>query len=176
MALQYLNLADESSSTLSFVKALYESAFPIEERRAWKAVLLLLKDPDMQLDLILEDNTPIGFLTWWQVDDWLFIEHFAIADHIRGGGHGSAVMRRYLEMSKGKMLLEVEPPLTVDAERRIHFYNRLGLVVIPSEYRQPSYVEASVDYPMLLMATRFELTEAEKAVIIRAVKLKVYQV
>ncbi len=176
MALQYVKITDQSIPTFSFVKALYEAAFPIVERRDWKTLLSFLNHPDMQLDLIEEEKKPVGLIIWWEIGEWLFIEHFAIAANTRGGGYGSEVMRHYLEKAKGKMLLEVEPPLTADAQRRISFYERLGLTVIDTAYRQPSYIESGVDYPMFLMATVSEITVKEKAALFTLLKLKVYQV
>ncbi|MET3113717.1 ribosomal protein S18 acetylase RimI-like enzyme [Pedobacter sp. CG_S7] len=152
MAIQYVNLK-AIKPVHSFIKDLYESTFPIQERREWTSLLSLLNHPAMQLDLICEEELPIGFIIWWKINDWLFIEHFAISPHIRGGGYGSTVMCYYMEKANGKIFLEVEPPFTIDAERRIAFYEKLGLSLLDVSYQQPSYVEKDVYYPMLLMGT-----------------------
>lgn len=170
MAIQYINLK-AIIPELSFIKDLYEGAFPIEERREWTSLLSLLNHPAMQLDLISEEERPIGFIIWWMIHDWLFIEHFAISSEIRGGGYGGSVMRHYLEMANGKMLLEVEPPFTIDAERRISFYEKLGLTLLDVSYEQPSYVEKGVYYPMLLMGTA---EQKDFTPLIAALKAHVY--
>ncbi|WP_432712437.1 GNAT family N-acetyltransferase [Pedobacter sp.] len=174
MAIQYVRLTDGSLPVFTFIKELYEGAFPWQERRDWPSLMALLKNPDMQLDLITAEQRPIGFLIWWNIQGWLFIEHFAIAAAERSAGYGAAVMRHYLGMANGKVLLEVEPPVTVDAQRRISFYEKLGLTVLDFPYEQPSYVDQEVYYPMFLMG---KLPENEKqgfAEVIEAMKEKVY--
>lgn len=51
-----------------------------------------------------------------------------------------------LEIQFGKMVLEVEPPVTEQAIRRIKFYERLGYQTFPDAYYQPAYHEG---YPPL---------------------------
>jgi ribosomal protein S18 acetylase RimI-like enzyme len=175
MALEFKTLKNKDLPELSFVRELYEKAFPSTERRDWEALSFLLDNPDMKLDLISQEAKPIGFIIWWGIGEWLFIEHLAMSPHSRGGGHGSAVMQYYLVKTKGKILLEVELPLTDDARRRISFYERLGLVLIPTTYRQPSYRETGVDYPMLLMASVINFVENDMETVITQMKNKVYK-
>jgi ribosomal protein S18 acetylase RimI-like enzyme len=174
MALEFKTLKNKDLPELSFVRELYEKAFPSTERRDWEALSFLLDNPDMKLDLISQEAKPIGFIIWWEIDEWLFIEHFAIAPHTRGGGHGTAVMQYYLERAKGKMLLEVELPLTDEAQRRISFYERLGFVLISAVHRQPSYREPGVDYPMALMASVTDFVKKDMETVITQMKNKVY--
>jgi len=170
MAIQYVNLKAVKPE-FSFIKDLYEGSFPLQERREWTSLLSLLNHSAMQLDLICEEDLPIGFIIWWKINDWLFIEHFAISPKIRGGGYGGSVMRHYLGMANGKMFLEVEPPFTIDAKRRIGFYEKLGLKLLDVNYQQPSYVEKGVNYPMLLMGTA---GQKDFTALIAALKEQVY--
>ena len=151
MAINYIKLTDESLPELSFIKELYEEAFPVEERRDWPSLLDLLNHQDMQVDLLADVGRPVGFIIWWKIQDWRFIEHFAISSPVRGKGYGAEVMHYYLEIFEGKLLLEVEPAVTRDAYRRISFYEKMGLSLIDIAYRQPSYIEKDLSYPMHLM-------------------------
>lgn len=128
----------------------------------------------MQVDLLVAEGSPVGFIIWWNIQDWRFIEHFAISSETRGKGYGAEVMRHYLEISEGKLLLEVEPAITPDAFRRISFYERMGFSLIDVAYRQPSYVEKDLSYPMHLMVeTSFVAQDFQG--LIGEIKNKVYK-
>ena len=100
--------------------------------------------PEMSLQVILFEEKAIGFITSWMFEDWCFIEHLAIDPINRGKKYGERIMKDF--MVNRKLLLEVEPPLSVDAIRRIGFYERLGLVCLPFDYLHPSYHDSHVPF------------------------------
>jgi ribosomal protein S18 acetylase RimI-like enzyme len=158
---------------LVFVKELYHTAFPETERRKWEDLLgLLEKSTDMQMEVIFSNAAPVAFVTSWQFNEWCFIEHLAVTSEQRGKQIGKQIMQQML--MRGKVLLEVEPPETEDASRRIGFYQRLGLFVLPFEYLQPSYHEADKTYQMNLMTDSKEQEEGYYTEVIAAVKKHVY--
>lgn len=181
MPIKYDNLKAQTGIAFTFVRELYESAFPIEERRDWSSLLALIykkpeinKEQEMQLDLISEDDEHLGFVIWWKIGDWMFVEHLAISEKARGKSYGARVMNHYLEISKNKLILEVEPPFSNDAKRRINFYERLGLKVLDFSYQQPSYREKEVYYPMLLMSTMGKDNEKHISELVLLLMHKVY--
>ncbi|PTS99271.1 hypothetical protein DBR11_12700 [Pedobacter sp. HMWF019] len=175
-ALNFLKITDRKDEHLSFVKALYQSAFPVQERREWPVLLSMISSgAEMQVELVTDQEQPVAFVIWWQISDWLFIEHLAVSTAERGKNYGSRIMSHYLDAAKGNMLLEVEPPLSEEAQRRISFYERLGLYLLDYVYEQPSYRERGVVYPMRLMGTHQNLPE--KPVfnnLVQQIKAKVY--
>jgi GNAT superfamily N-acetyltransferase len=159
-ALNFLKITDRKDERLSFVKALYQSAFPVQERRKWPVLLSMISSgAEMQLDLVTDQEQPVAFAVWWEISDWLFIEHLAVSTAERGKNYGSRIMQHYLNAAQGNMLLEVEPPLSEEAQRRISFYERLGLHLLDYVYAQPSYREKGVVYPMRLMSTHKDLLD-----------------
>ena len=56
--------------------ALYESAFPVEERRDEKEQARVLKKADYHFDLIMDGDTFVGVMLYWETDDFVFLEHF----------------------------------------------------------------------------------------------------
>jgi ribosomal protein S18 acetylase RimI-like enzyme len=129
---------------------LYQLSFPIEERRNLSAQHLLLKEGALQLYIIKKNEVFAGFIFCWLLTDFIFIEHFAIAEEQRGGGIGSEVMKLLMSQYP-QMILEVELPHSPDAERRIQFYEGLGFRAYPYTYRQPSYLAGGEPLPMWLM-------------------------
>ncbi len=120
------------------VKALYEDAFPLQERRPWDQQLALVASGKLKLLRINREDAFAGFIFYWQLPTFSFIEHFAIHPDKRGGGAGTAVMQ-VMEARLKQIVLEVEPPATEQAIRRIKFYERLGYHTFPEPYQQPSY-------------------------------------
>ncbi|MBG6234558.1 ribosomal protein S18 acetylase RimI-like enzyme [Pedobacter sp. CAN_A7] len=173
MPLNYRQIQHQDDPALALIKELYESAFPEQERRDWASFKALLTDPRMHVDAVLDAEQVLGFLIWWKLKDWCFIEHFAISKRVRGAGYGSEVVKYYVEKSRGKVLLEVEPPGTHDADRRITFYERAGFTLVNVEYRQPSYVEKGLSFPMYLLQTGAE-SEADIAKLIPEIHSTVY--
>lgn len=154
MAIEYVRMTSEAEVSLLFAKELYEQAFPEQERRPWPSFLNLLATvKEMHFDVIRNDQQDVGIIIWWKINGWMFIEHLAMSETVRGKGLGAAVMKYYLAVAEGKILLEVEPPLAIDANRRIHFYERLGFSLLSYPYEQPCYRDALLSYPMCLMAS-----------------------
>jgi ribosomal protein S18 acetylase RimI-like enzyme len=173
MPLNYQRIQHEDDPALDFIKELYESAFPEQERRDWASFKALLTDARMHVDAILDAEQVIGFLIWWKLQEYCFIEHFAMSARVRGAGYGSEVIKYYVEKSHCKVLLEVEPSGTRDADRRIIFYERAGFKLVHVDYRQPSYVEKDLSFPMFLLQTGAE-SEAEIAKLIQEIVKTVY--
>lgn len=127
------------------VRELYEEAFPYEERRDWPVVLSLMETGKLRLLHLTKDGQFAGFVFYWPLPDFTFIEYFAVHAAARGGGIGTYIMEE-LEKMFGRLVLEVEPPLTEQARRRIVFYERLGYKMFDEPYFQPPHHEG---YPQL---------------------------
>ncbi|NLR79707.1 GNAT family N-acetyltransferase [Chitinophaga eiseniae] len=120
------------------MKDLYNEAFPLEERRPWPLEEQLIAAGRLRILRITSNAAFAGFVFYWQLPDFYFIEHFAIHPSARGGGAGTQVMQ-LLEKQLQVIVLEVEPPVTAQAIRRINFYERLGYQTFPDHYQQPAY-------------------------------------
>ena len=135
-----------------FVEKLLVSAFPREERRE----LELQRDhtdehPLFYNNIIFHDNVPVGFITYWDFDDFYYIEHFAIAPEARNGGFGHKVLKYIDDKLTKPIVLEVEVPIDEMSIRRIGFYSRLGYKLWERKYLQPPYRKGDEYIPMYLM-------------------------
>lgn len=61
-----------------YVAELYEQAFPPEERRNLPEQQLLLNEGALRLALLEMDGVNAGFVFYWELTGFVFIEHFAI--------------------------------------------------------------------------------------------------
>ncbi len=148
---------DFSDPVFARVAALYEEAFPANERRPlWNLQGNLVSGASV-LWLVTEGSECCGFVVAWELEVFEFLEYLAVEPAMRGGGIGSAVMRGLRERASGKpILFEVErPEAGPHAASRIGFYRRAGFEVVDSEYYQPAYGPHGVErhgIPMYLMS------------------------
>ena len=135
-----------------FVEQLYISSFPPEERRNFKDLMHLCQSESRQtFNLIVKGGKPVGFLISWHLDDFVFLEHFAVDHHLRGRGIGKESIRLWLSMQQLPVVLEVEPPVHADQKRRISFYEQLGFRLYNVDYWQPPYSPEKSAVRLLLM-------------------------
>lgn len=142
---------------LSFVKELYFSSFPENERRPWSDFVERISDKigRMKLLMIYSANRPVGFITWWQLDGVRYIEHFAVSPRQRNSGIGSQAIKEFIKGDDTPVVLEAEPvALGEMACRRIEFYCRCGFYP-HREYRyiQPAYAKGLEAVELMLMTT-----------------------
>lgn len=135
-----------------YCEDLYIKAFPPAERRDEKHQRILTDTEDRLhfCAISLEDET-VGFLTYWNLGSFLYIEHFAIDPAMRGLHIGSEVLHHLHENISLPLILEVERPDTDIARRRIAFYERCGYILWKSHYLQPPYQKGQNPLPLYLM-------------------------
>lgn len=154
MTIKFLNI--ESASECQFVEDLYITAFPPEERRPLYKLYSLYnrEDSPYNIEVIEEENKIVGFITYWDFEDYIYVEHFSISDKYRNGGFGKRSLLEFMaKMNHRPLVLEVELDTDEMAKRRIGFYQRLGFTLWDQlPYIQPPYLEGGMSLPMYLMS------------------------
>ena len=138
-----------------FIEDLLHTAFPEDERRddemqRWNT------DYEEKFHCLLtkKKEEPIGLLTYWEFDTFIYIEHLATEAILRGKGFGEKALQTFLDTHSPKpVVLEVEHPTDEMSTRRIGFYKRCGLNLLICDYKQPPYRKGDEWLPMYLMAT-----------------------
>ncbi len=130
-------------------------SFPYEERRSRNDQEKVMQHPVYRLKDIRNANQElVGFISYWLLPGFVFVEHFAVSEPLRCQGMGAQLLTEHcLERYAGQpIILEVERPDTELAKRRIAFYERLGFIRNPYTYMQPSYHSDGDELPLLLMS------------------------
>ena len=143
------------------VYALMEQSFPTEEYRGRDRQLQLTRQKCYRLWCYRQGERIVGFAAVWSLEDFWFVEHLAVAPSLRGQGIGGQLLDALLEMSPGKLCLEVELPNTPIARRRIDFYRRHGFYLNSYAYRQPSISAGKPSLPLLIMSYPCAMTREE---------------
>lgn len=154
--------------------SLYITSFPIDERRDIEVQELILKHTDYHFEVVVKGDEFIGFITWWKFDQLRFIEHFATLDVHRGKGYGKLILNELLSESDELTILEVELPNSELNQRRIKFYERLGFILNPYEYKQLPLRKEGVEVNLLVMSYPITLKESLLSEFEKEFKLKCY--
>ena len=67
-------------------------------------------------NIIFDDDLPIGFITYWDFDEFYYVEHFATNPALRNGGYGKRTLEHLCEFVKRPIVLEVERPVEEPGE------------------------------------------------------------
>lgn len=141
---------------------LMQQAFPPTERRNREAQYALLQNPHYSYRILqTESGDFLGFLAVWDFGEFRFAEHFAVNEASRGKGVGANALRKWIEESSTPVVLEVEPPETEMAQRRIGFYKRVGFQLNSFSYIQPSMQPDQPAIPLQIMSWPNEIPEEQ---------------
>lgn len=155
MKFKELTSTDEN---YSLVEELLQSAFPKEERRDLEKQRRFTDNNEkFHCNAIYSNNEYVGLITYWDFTDYIYIEHFAISESLRGKGFGQKALSTIKETINKPVILEVEMPTdkngNIDpiAMKRIKFYRQSGFELHEMEYKQPPYRPDDVWLSMRLM-------------------------
>lgn len=162
-----------------FAQDLFEDAFPEEERPPFST---LKRRDNAKFHFFVASNgegeeqgEPIGILSYWTFEDFVYVEHFAIDEDLRDQGLGKVVFLNFLSQQTQQVVFEVELPHDEISEHRIEFYASMGLYQNAQAYEQPSYHADDTRIPMLIMS-KYELDDDEFEEIRRVIYKEVYGV
>ncbi len=155
--------------------ALYKEAFPPEERRTIEQLKNLLPtESRMYFNDVICDGELSGLFVYWKFDDFYFLEHLAVFATMRNKKIGQQVLTWVAQTLKGEQLLEVEPDNTEIAARRIMYYQRNGYFILDKAYRQPSYLNNGLEYPLWIMGNCPDSSGKQLQAKIQIIKDRVY--
>lgn len=131
---------------------IYETSFPIEERRTLDGQMQIMQNSHYHFDILVNDEELIGILLWWEFDSLRFVDHFATSAKLRNRGFGQTILKNFIESNVKPVILEVEFPNNAINIRRIKFYQRIGLQLNEHDYLMPPMREDQPPTPLLLMS------------------------
>lgn len=141
------------SQYYDYMENLLVASFPVEEYRDLQELKVYTDTrPNFYCNIIFNDAMPVGLITYWDLGEFYYIEHFAIDPSQRNGGYGQELLKYLAGFLKKPIVLEVEHPTEEMAQRRISFYQRQGYVLWGKAYFQPPYKPGHDKLPMYLMA------------------------
>ena len=150
--IKLIRITDGQDSRLEHLVPLYEEAFCSSERRTVGQLRRMIgATPAMHFNMIESDGELCGLFVYWDMGEFYYLEHLAVAPHMRNRKIGQQVLE-YVETSlPGIRLLEVEPAEDELTTRRVAFYRRNGYRIVDRSYVQPSYENFGDAAPLWIM-------------------------
>lgn len=174
---QLLRIDARSPLYLQSVSLLH-SAFCADERRDDDELTKMVNSVVIfGFNAIMVNGEWAGLLTVWNFGRFMYVEHFAVIDALRGRGVGAQVLAKLKEVSGVPIILEVElPGSSADADRRIAFYERAGFRLQEMDYVQPPYAIGKKEVPMRLMSIGFDERSISLDDVVSSIRKHVYRV
>lgn len=101
--------------------------FPTKEIKEYNYMKDTFYAGHYQVLTLKKDHQIVGIMSFYQHDDFRFIDYFAIDGALKGNGMGSKMLQYFIGLDDQMVILEVEHPENEQSERRIGFYQRNGL-------------------------------------------------
>lgn len=152
-----------------------DEAFPDSEMRAYECQKRLLQNEKYHIYEELDDGRLVGFLAYWTLNGCVFFEHLAVSSACRGQGIGKNILLKNIKDIKLPIFLEVEPPETDIAKRRIAFYERLGFCLNDFYYEQPPLRKNQTVQQLLIMSYPAPISTEEFAKYKKEIYTNVYK-
>ncbi len=153
---------------------IYQESIPKNEQRPTEKQSQAMRLPNYSFYAISKDGEVVALLAAWEFENFVFIEHLAVKESMRGLGIGSKILKGFIESAKKTLLLETYPLSNKAGKRRMKFYQHAGFRLNPYEYIQPAYSEGQKPLRMSIMSQPGILAPKEFEQIRREIHLKVY--
>ncbi|MEG0276981.1 MAG: GNAT family N-acetyltransferase [Coprobacillus sp.] len=137
---------------LDAVYEIFIEAFPPAELRLYEVMKQLYVEELLKIYVVKQDNQIVGAISLWELDQFIYVEHFAVSSSLRGQGLGSYFLKEVKSLyPQYQIVLEVEEPIQEIEKRRVEFYQRNDFVFNSFGYIQPPFRENVEDVYLLLM-------------------------
>lgn len=140
---------------------LYNSSFPIIERRNLEQQVQVFRNSFFNLISFYKDDKYIGFLSFWNFSSYIYLEHFAVNEDLRGVGYGAIVLSELIKDTSKLIILEIDPIEDEQSRRRLSFYNKMGFVQNDFDYKVQSYQNKEEFYELIIMSSVRKISKYE---------------
>lgn len=78
-----------------------------------------------------ENNVLVGFISYWNFDNFIYIEHFAVNKDLRGRGYGFKIMEEFKSATDKILILEIDKITDAQSAARLRFIKNAVSLKIP---------------------------------------------
>ncbi|MDR2913403.1 MAG: hypothetical protein LBV74_00975, partial [Tannerella sp.] len=105
--------------------SIYSVSFPVYEQRSHEQQLYAFGNTRYRLFCRINENRLDSFLSFWNFEEYVYMEHFAVNDKARGQNIGTNTLRQFGEEINKMIILEIDPVIDEITEKRLFFYQKL---------------------------------------------------
>lgn len=148
-----IRLSDTTSPLYKEFETLYAKSFPVFEQRTQTQQAVAFASPYYHLDLYYEDHVFIGFIAYWQFEQYSYVEHFAVHDMHRGRGYGAQLLNQFTQEQARQVILEIDPIADEISAARWRFYQRCGFSQNSYLHTHPPYRDGYAGHPLVILSS-----------------------
>lgn len=139
--------------------SLYASSFPVFEQRTAPQQAAAFAAPEYRLAAFSDKAEFAGFIASWEFSAYVYIEHFAVASHLRGRGYGSRILADFVGRAGKTVILEIDPVNDPISAARLKFYLSAGFRSNDFAHLHPPYREGFEAHPLTVMSSPDHLAD-----------------
>ena len=140
--MDFIRLKNINDENWNKIWEIYEESFPKHELRNIKEQKEAMND---------DEETVVGIIFYWELEQFRYIEHFAVNPNLRGGGYGSKILEKICNDDK-ITILEIDPVVDEISERRLVFYERLGFKMNKFNHLHPPYKKGDKGHKLKVLS------------------------
>lgn len=146
---------NENDGWYKQILEIYKPSFPLYEQRNEEQQRKAFEDNRYHLLAKLAENDnfkPASFISYWDFDSYVYIEHFAVNPIMRGQNIGSSSLKLFADLIKKPVLLEIDPLVDDISKSRFHFYEKLGYQLNTYKHFHPAYNPEFKPHELLVLS------------------------
>lgn len=140
--------------------SIYSISFPLHEQRNHEQQLYAFGNKHYRLFCQNNENRLDAFLAFWDFEEYVYIEHFAVNDKIRGKSIGTNTLRQFKKEIKKTIVLEIDPVIDEITAKRLDFYQKLDFKLCPFKHIHPAYHKKYEPHELLVLSSDSILSPA----------------
>lgn len=156
--MNFIRILDNNDKNFDKAWELYESSFPIYERRTLKSHIEALKNENFHCTYAIDGGAFIGILFYWKLGKYIYVEHLAINSELRNHGFGTKLLEAFTS-NHDNVILEIDPPVDEVSIKRHHFYKNIGFESHDFHHVQLPYRKGYEGYVLKILSHSANLTE-----------------
>lgn len=163
-------IKDKLNPLYARFKDLYSGSFPIYEQRTGEQQDTAFSSHRYHLAAYEEDGVFVGFISYWELDACIYIEHFAIDRILRGRGYGSSILKSFIEKHSKVVILEIDPVTDEISALRLKFYEKCGFYKNDYYHVHPPYRKGYKGHTLVILSANRKITHEEYELFYRNLK------
>lgn len=159
--IETVKISDNNPPLYKEFRELYQRSFPLFEQRTLLQQQAAFASPHYHLIAYIEDGCFIGFVSYWEFDVYIYIEHFAVSGNCRGKGYGSRILKEFTDKIGKTVILEIDPVTDDISSARLRFYLKCGFHENRYPHIHPPYRDGYKAHPLVILSTQRALSGSE---------------
>ncbi|MDH6311041.1 ribosomal protein S18 acetylase RimI-like enzyme [Dysgonomonas sp. PFB1-18] len=142
-------------------REIYTTSFPVFEQRSPKQQSDAFKDSHYHLSAWIDGEKLLSFVSYWDFEGYIYIEHLAVNPELRGQNIGSQMLDAFADEVKKTVILEIDPLIDEVSEKRLAFYEKLGYKINKYKHTHPAYNKDYKPHNLVVLSLYEELKDEE---------------